>query len=293
MARPRSLLLVPALVACAALLCLVPNAVAIDTGLIAFQGNRGGPPSIFTVSPNGSNLKRLGTGLQPAISRNGKKLVFVRSSPGGADLWLMNIDSGKVAKITDDAKTNAEPAISPDGETVAFIGNARGEDPEPDHLFVIDADGTHERQLIRSQKSVDREPSFSPDGKRIVFVRGPGESQLMTIAVSGGDPTPVTERSAPFSSPESPSYAPNGNHILFDAFSQGNKLYTVGTDGKDLEQVSKGDDEVLEPAYSPDGSSIVFRRGRELFTMDSDGSGTKQLIDTPAGGSNIHPAWGR
>jgi Tol biopolymer transport system component len=292
--RRRSRLVLLALALCVALLALVPAAIAATAdGTIVFQGNRGGPPAVFTVKPNGSDLTRLGSGLQPAISDNGKKIVFVRSSTSGAELWVLDVASGNVSQITDDAKTNAEPAISPDGSTVAFIGSQRGDDPEPDHLFVIDADGTHERQLFRGQNFVDREPNFSPDGKRIVFVRGPGETQLMTITVGGDDLTPVTERGKPFSSPEWPTYSPDGKRILFNAFSGGHKLYTIGTDGKGLDQLSKGDEDFVEAAYSPDGSSIVFRRHKELFTMNADGSGVEQLSNAPDGGSNIHPSWGR
>jgi Tol biopolymer transport system component len=285
--------LLPAIALCAVLLGLVPMAIAADDGTIVFQGNRGGPPALYTVAPGGSEPERLGVGLQPAISRDGKTIVFVRSSTTGTELWVLKLPSGNVSKITDDAKSNTEPAISPDGETVAFISGPRGEDFEPDHLFVIDADGSDERQLIRGDKFNDREPSFSPDGKRIVFVRGPGETQLMTITVGGDDLTPVTKRGEPFSSPEAPSYSPNGNRILFAAFARGNRIWTIGTGGDGLEQLIKGDDEGQEPAYSPDGSAIVFRRGKELFTMEADGSGTKQLTNAPPGGSNIHPSWGR
>lgn len=294
MIRRRSRLVLPALALCTALFALVPAALAADSGTIVFQGNRGGPPAVFTVKPNGDDLTRLGTGLQPAISRNGKNIVFVRSSTRGAELWVLNVGSGNVSQITDDGVTNAEPAISPDGETIAFIGSVRGEDPEPDHLFVIDADGNNERQLTRGGKFVDREPSFSPDGKRIVFVRGPGETQLMTIAVSGGETTTVTKRGEPFSVPEWPSYSPDGKQILFDAYARGShRLYTVDAGGGEIDQISKSDDDFIEPDYSPNGSSIVFRRGKELFTMDADGSGVKQLFDSPPGGSNIHPSWGR
>lgn len=295
MSARRPHLVLSALALCAALLALVPAAIAAGDGTIVFQGNRGGPPAIYTVSPNGSDPERLGVGLQPSISRDGKRIVFVRSSSTGAELWLLDLPSGKVSQVTDDAKTNAEPAISPDGERIAFVGDPRadGDPGEFDHLYVVDADGSSERQLTRGQRFVDREPSFSPDGKRIVFVRGPGETQLMTISVGGDDLTPVTKRGEPFSAPEAPSYAPNGNRILFDAFARGNRIWTIGADGGGLDQVSRGDDEGVEPAYSPDGEAIVFRRGKELFTMNADGTGTEQLSNAPDGGSNIHPSWGR
>jgi len=285
----------PALFLCAALLALVPAALAADNGLIVFQGNRGGPPAVFTVKPNGSDLERLGAGLQPAISRDGKKIVFVRSSGSGAELWLLNTENGKVERITNDAKGNSQPAISPDGSQIVFVGRARaGGDPnEREHLYLIDADGSNERELTSGQRTADLEPSFSPDGKRIVFVRTSPFAQLMTITVGGDDLTVVTDRDERFTGPGSPSYSPDGDRILFNASARGgDRIWTIGSGGKGLEQLTKGDDEGVEPAYSPDGNSIVFRRGRDLLTMDAGGGGTQQLVDGQDG-SNIHPSWGR
>jgi TolB protein len=251
LARLRLNLVVPALILGAVLLALVPAAMATGGGTIVFQGNRGGPPAVFTVAPNGSNLQRLGVGLHPAISRDGTKIVFVRTSGAGAELWVLDTGSGKSARITDDATTNAEPAISPDGSEIAFVGRPRaGGDPgEARRLYLVDADGTHERRLTRGPNFTDGEPSFSPDGKRIVFARTSHFTQLMTVTVGGGDLTPVTDRDEPFSGPEAPS-------------------------------------------YSPDGDTIVFRRGRDLLTMDADGSGAKQLVDGE-NGANLDPSWGR
>ena len=278
LARPRLHVAVPALVLCGFLLALVPVAIAADSGTIVFQGNRGGPPAVFTVKSDGSDLERLGTGLQPSISRDGKRIVFVRSSSSGAELWVLNSGNGSVERITADVKGNAQPAISPDGSRIVFVGRARagGDLNEREHLYVIDADGSNERELTNGQRNADSEPSFSPDGKRIVFVRTSNFTQLMTISVGGGDPTPVTNRDGPFTGPEGPSYSPDGDRILFDAFARsGARIWTIGSGGNGLDQVTKGDDEGVEPAYSPDGDSIVFRRGRELFTMDADGSATK------------------
>lgn len=296
LARLRSQAAVPVLVLCAALLALVPAALAAgDNGLIVFQGNRGGPPAVFTVKPDGSDQVRLGSGLQPSISRDGKRIVFVRSSGVGAELWVLNTGNGKVERITDDAKGNTQPAISPDGSQIVFVGLRRdgGDSSEREHLYLIDADGSNERELTSGQKYTDREPSFSPDGKRIVFVRSYNAPQLMTITVGGEDLTPLTDRDEPFAGPEAPSYSPDGDRILFGASARGgDRIWTIGAGGNGLDQVTKGDDEGLEPAYSPDGGSIVFRRGRELWTMAADGGGARQLAEAPEG-SNLHPSWGR
>ena len=293
LARLRSHLLVPALIV--GLLALVPTAMAASGGTIVFQSNRGGPAAVYTVAPNGSDLRRLGVGLHPAISRDGTKIVFVRTSAAGAELWVLNTPDGKVERITDDAKADTEPAISADGSKIVFVGSPRpGGDPNEGkrQLFLIDADGSNERQLTHGPDTAG-EPSFSPDGKRIVFVRTSRFTQLMTVTVGGDDLTPVTDRDERFTGPAAPSYSPDGNRILFDASDGGgDRIWTIGADGGSLDRVSKGDDEGVEPAYSPDGASIVFRRGRDLLTMDADGSGVQQLVAGEKGG-NIHPSWGR
>ena len=130
---------------------------------------------------------------------------------------------------------------------------------------------------------------------RTAFIRGPGEVRLMTISADGKDLTALTKPQDPFSGPASPSYSPNGKRILFGAFAKGNRIFAFdAADGSDRVQLTNGDSQGVEPAYSPDGGSIVFRRGANLFAMDSDGSGVKQLTDLGGGeGTYIHPSWGR
>jgi TolB protein len=307
-ARPH--LVLWALVLSVALLVVAPAAVAIDTGLIAFQGNRrfdNGQrieKAIYTMAPNGSGVQRIGDGIQPAISPNGKKIAFVKvvgePEPGqeaDVEIFTMDADGGNVQQVTADKSTDTEPAFSPDGKQIVFVGDrhVRGVSKELPKIFVVDVDGSNERQLTNG-RSLDFEPSFSPDGKRIAFIRGPGESRLMTMTAAGTDLTTLTKFKDPFSAPGAPSYSPNGKRILFQAFEDGtSRIYTFdAADGGNRVTLTKGDDEGLEPAYSPDGSSIVFRRANNLFTMNADGSGVNQLTGIEReDGSNIHPSWGR
>jgi TolB protein len=307
-ARPH--LVLWALVLCLALLVVAPAAVAIDTGLIAFQGVRRFEDGkriekdVYTMAPNGSGVKRLGDGFQPTISRDGKKIAFVavaaEPEPGQepeVEIFTMNADGSNVHRVTNDESTNSEPAFSPDGKQIVFVGDRRvnGKSLEFPKIFVVDVDGSNERQLTKG-KSLDLEPSFSPDGSRITFIRGPGESRLMTMTAGGGDLTTLTKFKDPFSTPTSPSYSPNGKRILFQGFEDGkNRIYAFdAADGGNLVTLTKGDGEGVEPAYSPDGSSIVFRRGVNLFTMDADGANVNQLTSIEReNGSNVRPSWGR
>jgi Tol biopolymer transport system component len=119
------------------------------------------------------------------------------------------------------------------------------------------------------------------------------------MRITGAD-RDVLVKNGTLMNPSHPSYSPDGSRIVFQAtVSAGSgaltNVYTVDANsGNDLEKVNKGDAEAREPAYSPDGRSIVFRRGGNLFTMATDGSGVDQLttIDSQDG-ANTAPSWGR
>jgi TolB protein len=291
----RSQLALVLLAFCAGLLALAPVAGAADRGVIAFQAFRGGERLIGTVPAEGGPVKWLGSGLQPSISANGQKIAFVRNTKTGLEIFVMDADGDNVRQVTSDEDvTNTEPGISPDGKRIAYVGDRDGMADARSKIFVVDADGSDQRQLTSGTK-LDYEPSFSPDGKRIAFIRGPGFTVLMTMNDKGGDVTALTQPQGPFTTPRAPSYSPDGKRIVFQAFAKGNRIFAVdAADGGDRVQLTGGDSQGLEPAYSPNGASIVFRRGDDLFTMDDDGSGVEQLpaSDKP-GTAYIRPSWGR
>lgn len=294
-----------ALVFCLVLSALVPVAIAAGGDTIAFQGFRragGTEMSVFTMAADGGNVTRLGVGEEPSISRDGKKIVFVKAAGENRrdqEVFVMDSDGTNVHQLSDDKSFDRQPTISPDGKEVAYVSEGKGQKPEGAQIFLMTISGSDPVQLTRNlpEGGVNTEPGFSPNGKRIVFIHSgrPGGAEIEAMNIDGSGRI-VLGRGDAFDAPSHPSYAPDGRRIAFQANAKKGgqtNVYTFNpVNGSDLDKINKGDAEAFEPAYSPDGRSIAFRRGINLFSMTLEGSEVEQLTDlNPADGANTQPSW--
>ncbi|MCK6627310.1 MAG: SH3 domain-containing protein [Anaerolineae bacterium] len=104
----------------------VPQAVAPAfqpppaVGIIVFQTASGGP--IYAINQDGSNLRYLTTGLDPALSPDGQWVAFTRwDNPQiGAlgSLWLINVDGSGERRVMEGVHQPKSPTWSPDGTQV-------------------------------------------------------------------------------------------------------------------------------------------------------------------------------
>ena len=76
------------------------------------------------------------------------------------DIWLMNGDGSDSRQLTRDAGSQFTPSWSPSGRLLV-VGS-------PEGLYVIDADGSGRRKLVRSGAV---HPIWSPNGEEIAFTR--------------------------------------------------------------------------------------------------------------------------
>ena len=99
----------------------------------------------------------------PAATDLTGKLVFQAQS---GQIQVYDLASGSVRALT----TGADPALSPDGQTVAFWRDEGGEHG----LYVIDVNGGKERRVLTRAEKL-RTPAWSPDGRSIAFSHVNGE----------------------------------------------------------------------------------------------------------------------
>jgi Tol biopolymer transport system component len=223
------------------------------------------------------------------------RIAFARRNGTESQLYSMK-DDGSDLKTFDlpGASRDDGPAWSPDGRTLAFSRAYSGTVYEL-RLVLHAADGSR-RDLTSGAQ--DKFPAWSTDGRQIVFDRfqtGVGSS-IMVINADGSGPRTVTSTSSGLFGRS--SFSPDGTKILFwsskDSFGPGARagdmdVYVVSVDGSGLTRLTNavttggfnGD-----PAWSPDGTRIVFSSSRDdaqnhttdLYLMNADGSQQRRVV---------------
>jgi hypothetical protein len=144
---------------------------------IAFVARRESNWDVYVRSSDGLAVDRLtddpALDTEPTWAADGQSLVFLSDRLNRWDLYRVAVGTRPTPaeRLTNHARREANPSLSPDGRKVAFI-DARGRIDES--ILILDLI----RQTARTfplQTGGDRDPAWSPDGKTIAFVsRRPG-----------------------------------------------------------------------------------------------------------------------
>jgi Tol biopolymer transport system component len=141
---------------------------------LAFQGRSAGAVYLYVANSDGSDLRRLTRGAQPAWSAAGW-IAFVRRGR----LYRIRPDGTALRRLT--SGPASEPDWSPDSRRLTFVRGGR---------VYRKALGAPARRVTRRR---GRSPVWTPDGRWIVFDRGDGGYRaIYRIRPRGGRPLLVT-----------------------------------------------------------------------------------------------------
>ncbi len=189
-------------------------------------------------------LSREGINGAPAWSPDGKRLAVTLSFEGSADIYVLQIDSGNLRRITDSDAIDTEPAWI-DNDTIVFTSDRSG-GPQ---LYEVSARGGRAGRITFEGK-YNASATVSPDGSTIAFVHGTSTGfQIGAI----DRPTGLFQTLTQGTLDESPSFSPNGQMIIFATEKSGRgTLGAVSLDGSVVQSLSLDDGgTVREPAWSP------------------------------------------
>jgi hypothetical protein len=281
-------------------------------GTIVFQIASGGP--VYVANADGSNLRYLTTGIDPALSPDGRTVAFTRwDSAGGApgSVWVIGVDGKGEQQIAGDVQQPKSPTWSADGKSIVFnmqLGGTLNDSQQcitfggRQFCFVKGADpnwalrkidvATHAYEDLPGD-SHSFTPAFDPANTWRLVYRG--DHGLKSLDVNQGTTWPLTTDAGD----RSPAFSPDGSKIAV-SYWQGDhwEIHRLNADGSGRVRLTQTPSSVLvdqqlrgqpqhswnnvAPVWSPDGKRIAFltdRMGRwEIWVMNGDGSNPHPLL---------------
>ncbi|HEX7126451.1 MAG TPA: hypothetical protein VF406_11890 [Thermodesulfobacteriota bacterium] len=133
---------------------------------------------------------------QVAWSPVGDRLAFVSGRTDRGDLYLLDLATRAVTRLTAEGRSVLHPEWSPDGRRLAFaVGEGENHDVCVMDVPAGEAAGrAPARRCLTAWPFDDLRPRWSPDGRRIAFYSSynaegePGVWSLFVVAADGSDP---------------------------------------------------------------------------------------------------------
>lgn len=189
---------------------------------------------------------RAGVNGAPAWSPDGRRLaVTLSSANGNLDIHLLEIDSGRLTRLTDHPAIDTEPAWSPDGETLYFTSDRAG-GPQ---VYRMAPRAAERAQRVTFGGPYNARPRVSPDGRRLAFVMRDDRGYRIAVQDLGTGTVLALSKGA---EDESPAFSPDGGTLIFATRERGRgALATVSVDGLILQRLASSRGDVREPAWGP------------------------------------------
>jgi Tol biopolymer transport system component len=273
---------------------------APDRSRIAFTrtGRFGRSPAVFTMRADGSDIRFVGAGSEPAWASDSRRLAYA-----AADGRVMVTDGSSPPRAL---AVGESPSWSPDGQTIAYLRYQRGvlSDASGDEysgavssiLYLVDAEGGEPRVLVPDGDPGAPlfDPHWSPDGTTIAALQYQvvdypdagridyGDRRLVLIDTRDGSVRKVDEGDGRF------AWSPDGTHLLH-ADGQQLRLITAA-DGSIKRTFSlTGDAQFKFVSWSPDGQQFAYTRCDDknlysracgVWVANADGSGRVRVVNT-------------
>ena len=217
------------------------------------------------------------------------RLVFVSEAQRGDDtaaylqLFTTSLRDPLPTQITSAAYHHGDPAVSEDGQLIAYVSERTGDGD----IYVTDFAGTFNRLILDSDVA-ETSPAWLPDGSGVIFAsdtRGDGATSLLLAPADGsGEAAEVYSESGVRAS--MPSVSPDGTRIAFVSGAPRDAstwdVVVLDLVSGDSIQLTLNDQRETYPVFSFDGESVYWVSDTDgessVWRGRSDGTGTPVLM---------------
>jgi len=261
-----------------------------DGKRIAFLRYTGGPSNLWMVHAAGGDAKPVTTGgttfggftflpynrLQTQDfqwSQDSSRLIYCAAESGVANVWQIAVDGSGATKLSDNTDANARffnPALSPDGQSVAWLAMlAAGPGAKQTSWSIWLATDGKAQKIFQSDSGLGL-VGWTPSGQELIVKsiavktppKAPVDVSLMAVAVTGGTPRLLAELKATYFA--NIQLAPARNQIAYVTRRDGpDSLEVVPATGGAAKTIITSNDSRVYLAgivWSPDGKALYYAR---------------------------------
>jgi Tol biopolymer transport system component len=207
---------------------------------------------------------------RPRISPDGKQILFTLRTtgrPGRAAIY--DLERGSFSLLAFKEAEISGPIWSPDSKWITFGSNLGGE--QNIYRQLADRTAVPEQLIPLSGERVVNPSSWSPDGRVLTYTRATANAFVWDIFVlnreENEEPQPLIV------SPDNHAccavFSPDGKWLAYVAGERGStQVYVRPYPGPDIKfLVSEEAEGGGEPAWSPDGRELFYRRGNRMIAV--------------------------
>jgi len=238
-------------------------------GRIIYSLAANGSVDLWEMNADGKEARQLtanaGRNTQPALSADGRYIVFISTRSGSRQVWRIDRDGSNATQLTKENFDAGAPSCSPNSNLVVFAAR------EPWSVWTVPLQGG---LPIKLADSVETTPAISPDGRQVVYEyldKATRRKVLRRQPIEGGAVTTIADSDVGFSNIR---WTNDGKAIAYVSNKEGRtNVWAQPLDGSAPQKLTDFKSEwLMRFDWSRDGKQLICVRGRltaDLFLISN------------------------